>query len=89
MRRQKTKKRENKNTDSRGKKKHHAHAAYVVAAPPMVPPDPFVLKLAEFEDTQETYILKTPLYDLPISSSTWQLYTDATRPYRCGAILFF
>jgi hypothetical protein len=40
-------------------------------------------------DTQDPYILKSPFYGIPISASTWQLYTDATRPYRCGAILFF
>jgi hypothetical protein len=54
----------------------HAPAAYVVVTPPMVPPDPFALKLAQFYDTQETYILKTS-------------HKDATRPYHCGAILFF
>jgi hypothetical protein len=49
----------------------NSHVAYVVAAPPMVPPDPFVLKLAESHGTQETYILKNPLYGIPISAYTW------------------
>jgi hypothetical protein len=47
------------------------------------------LRMLIFEHhQQEPYILQEPLYGLPLSAHLWQLSTDATWPYSCGAITF-